>query len=84
MEAFDAVMESHNFYKCNMFVTKREILNAYCEWLFSFLIEAAERIDVSTYDNYSKRVIGFFAERMLTVWLYKNPLKIKELPIALW
>ncbi len=29
-----------------MFVTRREILNRYCEWLFHFLIEAAEIIDV--------------------------------------
>jgi len=84
LEAFNVIMESHNFYRCNMFVTRKELLDQYCEWLFSFLIGAAESIDISKYDDYSKRVIGFFAERMLTVWLYKNPYRIKELPIALW
>ena len=44
------------------------------------MIEAAEAIDVEGYDSYSQRVIGFFAERMWTVWLRKNKLKIKELP----
>ncbi|MCI8581805.1 MAG: DUF4422 domain-containing protein [Dorea sp.] len=80
VDAFDSVMNGHVIFNCNIFVTKREILNQYCEWLFSFLIEAAEEIDVEGYDSYSQRVIGFFAERMWTVWLRKNRLRIKELP----
>ncbi len=81
-DAFDHVMEGHNMYACNMFITRREILNRYCEWLFSFLIKAAEEIDVEGYDSYSQRVVGFFAERMWTVWLRKNKLRIKELPFV--
>ena len=80
VQAFENVMNSHTIYICNMFVMKREILDAYCTWLFSFLIEAAEMMDISGYDSYSQRVIGFFAERMLTVWLKKQKLKIIELP----
>lgn len=80
MEAFETVMRGHCFYACNMFVARREILNEYCEWLFSFLIEAAELLDITGYDSYSKRAMGFFAERMWTVWLMKQNLKIKELP----
>lgn len=80
LQIFDDVMNGHNIFLCNMFVTRREILNRYCEWLFSFLIEVAEAIDVEGYDSYSQRVIGFFAERMWTIWLRKNQLKIKELP----
>lgn len=83
LQAFDRVMEGYNAFLCNMFVTRREILDRYCEWLFSFLIEAAEEMDVEGYDNYSQRVIGFFAERMWTVWLRKNRLRIKELPYVI-
>lgn len=83
LEAFDSVMDGHVIFNCNIFVTRRDILNRYCEWLFSFLIEAAEEIDVEGYDNYSQRVIGFFAERMWTVWLRKNRLRIKELPYVI-
>ena len=75
-------MHGREMYPCNMFVTRWEIFDAYCTWLFSFLIPAAEEADVSRFDDYSKRIIGFFAERMLTVWLVKHPeLRIKTLPI---
>ncbi len=83
LSAFDEVMNGHREYICNLFVTKREILNSYCEWLFSFLIEAAEKMDVSSYDASGKRTIGFFAERLWTVWILKQNLKIKEKPYLL-
>lgn len=78
--AFDDVMSGHRAFLCNMFVTRRDILNQYCEWLFSFLIDAANKLDVDSYDSYSQRLMGFFAERMMTVWLRRQRLKIKELP----
>lgn len=81
--AFEDVMNGYRYFHFNMFVTKYDIMNKYCEWLFSFLIEAAEATEVSLYDNYSKRVIGFFAERMWTVWLMKQDLKVAELP-GIW
>lgn len=83
LEDFDQVMDGKNMFVCNMFVTKRKILDRYCQWLFSFLIDAAQEIDVEGYDSYSQRVMGFFAERMWTVWLRKNRLKIKELPYTI-
>lgn len=82
VQTFEDVMHSLEMYPCNMFVTRWEIFDAYCTWLFSFLIPAAEEADVSRFDAYSKRIIGFFAERMLTVWLVKHPeIRIKTLPI---
>lgn len=80
-EAFDYVFKGNAMYPCNMFITSRNILNRYCEWLFSIIIDAANSINVDDYSAYSKRVIGFFAERLFTVWLVKQSLKIKQLPI---
>lgn len=81
--AFEKVFTGFSFYPCNIFISKREIIDNYCKWLFDIIIEAAERIDVSLYDSYSKRIIGFIAERLLTVWLLKNKYKIKELPLLI-
>jgi len=82
-DIFEHVVYGHKFHLCHMFVTSREILNQYCKWLFSFLIEVAEKINVENYDPVNRRVVGFFAERMLTTWLLKQNLKIKELPFVM-
>lgn len=81
VDTFQDVMHGVEMYPCNMFVTRWEIFDAYCMWLFSFLIPAAEETDVSGFDDYSCRIIGFFAERMLTVWLLRQGLLIKTLPV---
>ena len=85
LESFDYVLNSTTLYKCNMFITRRHVLNAYCKWLFSFLIDATEEIlrtvNLAELPFTPRRLIGFFTERLLTVWLRKNRLRIKELPI---
>ncbi|MBR0103354.1 MAG: DUF4422 domain-containing protein, partial [Selenomonadaceae bacterium] len=61
------------------------IFDAYCKWLFSFLIDAIEeflsKADLGTTPPKRRRVMGYFAERMLTVWLLKNRLRINELNV---
>ena len=83
-EAFEQVMESHHYYVCHLFVTKREILNEYCKWLFSFITEAAKdyrpRIGC---DPQEVRAIGYIAEALLSVWALKNGLKVASEPMRL-
>ena len=85
LDAFDYVLNSKSFYRCNMFVTRRNIFDAYCKWLFSFIIDATEEFlqaaDLETTPPKRRRVMGYFAERMLTVWLLKNRLRIHELNV---
>ena len=81
VQAYRHVMTGYGFYRCNMFVMRREILDAYCTWLFSFIIDAVDQADLAALDAYQQRAVGFFAERMLSVWLMQQRLKIKELPI---
>lgn len=82
MEAFKYVMSGNIFYRCHMFVTNRKQLDAYSGWLFSFLTDAAEQLDVSGRDALHKRTMGYFAETMLTVWLLEQEVRVKELPIT--
>ena len=85
LDAFEFVMNSTSLYKCNMFVTRKNIFEAYCKWLFSFLIDATEEaVQKADLENRSwspRRLMSFLGERMLTVWLMKNRLRIKELKI---
>lgn len=80
--AFQYVMNGNILYPCNMFIASRKILEEYCTWLFPILFQIIEKVEIQEeWDDYSKRVIGFFAERLLTVWLVQRDYKIKELSI---
>ena len=80
LQAFIETMRGSEMFYCNMFVARREIVEEYCEWLFSFLMDAADRIDVSQGNEVQKRTAGYFGEVMWTVWMKKHPeLKVYEM-----
>lgn len=66
-----------------MFIARRDVFEAYCNWLFTILKEVENHIDVSSYDNYNKRVFGFLSERLLDVYIDHNNLKYVEKDIVL-
>lgn len=82
-KAFEHCMNSRLISWANMIVAKKEVFDAYCQWLFTILLEVDKRIDVSGYDDYQKRVIGFLGERLLHVWLLNQKLRVCELPVAM-
>ena len=79
---FDIYFKGHSMYPCNMFITNRVVLNAYCSWLFDILPMACADFDVDSYDDYSQRMIGFMAERLLTLWIIHNNISVKEIPMV--
>ena len=85
VDVFDYIMGSNSLYRCNMMVTRKYVFDAYCEWLFSFLLPAhQEFMDMMPIERFNvnqKRVFGYLSERLMNVWLLKNNLRLKELPI---
>ena len=85
LDNFDRVMKGHTLYLCNLFVMPFKLFDDYCDFLFPFIIELTDRIDEELngiYQNdYDKRIAGFIAERMFTVWLLDKDLRVKELPV---
>lgn len=81
LKDFDKIMSQNSGYYFNIFISKKELANKYCEWLFNILFELETIIDISSYDFYQQRVFGFLAERLMNVWIEHNNLKIKELPV---
>ena len=83
LPAFEEVMNALTIYRSHLFITRRNIFDAYCKWLFSFLLDATDEIlrtaDLANLPFTPRRLIAFFAERMLTVWLQRNRMRIKEL-----
>lgn len=81
VEAFDKVMDGNFMYYCGMFVTSRKVLNAYCKWLFSFLFDVVDKVEMGPLGYYERRVCGYFCEAFWTVWLQNQCLDVYEMPL---
>ena len=57
---------------------RKQLFDNYCNWLFSIFFEMEKYIDVSSYDDYHKRLFGFISEGLLLVYITANSLKVKE------
>lgn len=86
MEAYRHVMKGTTLHLYNMFVMPVPLFRSYAAWLFGILFEVEQRIDISGYDPYQKRVFGFLAERLFNVWTRyqteENGLKIVEVHVV--
>lgn len=79
---FKEVLTGRKLYCGNLFVTTKELFDDYAKWLFSIFELASKKIDVSTYDDYHKRVYGFLSEQLLYVWVRYRNLSYYEAPIG--
>lgn len=68
VDAYDRVFAGRTLSLYNMFLMRREELDAYCEWLFDLLDGVGERIDNSSRTAYQQRTFGYLGERLLNVW----------------
>ncbi len=83
-EAFNHLKETDEYSLCNMMIAKKEIYDDYSSFLFGILFELEKRIDISSYNDYQKRVFGFLGERLMNVYLWKHKeLKIKYESVVL-
>lgn len=81
-EAFDEAFSKNYFYPCNMMFCKKKIFDEYAKWLFSLIERYEEVVDISGYSVDQARIFGFLTERLLNVWIIKNEINIKELPVV--
>lgn len=82
LPAFDRVMARTWGHRFNMLVARREVLNGCCSWLFDILAELENRLDLTGYSAYDRRVYGFLAERLLDVWLETEHPGCRELAVV--
>lgn len=75
-ESAEKLQEGVYYYGYNMFIAKKEILDAYCQWLFPVLFYCEERCGHKE-DIYQNRYIGFLAERLLSIYFLHNESKYK-------
>ena len=66
-----AFWDTNLYSPCNMFIMKKEVLNALCTWLFPILFVCAEH-GGEREDPYQNRYPGFLAERLISFFFEKN------------
>ena len=76
--AFERLKKRRSSHMFNMFVGKREAVNAYCAWLFPILFELEKRIDTSVYTPFHARFFGRVSELLLDVYLQTNGISYTE------
>ena len=81
IDSFDRILKQNELYANNMFIMKQIDFDLFMKWWFSILFEFERRSEMSQYTGYQERVIGFLAERLLTVWFKHQKMNIKELPV---
>ena len=81
LNSYDITMNACCTHFYNMLICKKEIFDAYSEWLFDIFTELESRIDIDDYTGDQSRVFGFLGERLLTVWFLHSNLRILELKV---
>ena len=78
MNRTDEFQELSTFFKetglyspCNMLITRKEIFDELCEWLFPVLFYVADKGGTLD-DAYQNRYPGFISERLITYFFEKN------------
>lgn len=82
LPAWERVMKRRSGHRFNMFVFRRDLLEAYCQWLFTLLFELENRLQAAGQFADNARVIGFVSERLLDIWLEKNKVRYVEMSVV--
>lgn len=82
LRAYDRVMKQRSGYMFNMFIAKKEIVDAYCEWLFPILDSLFDQIEVENLSAFHQRLFGRVSEILWNVWLAEQKLSIIEQPFV--
>lgn len=85
LTVYDQVMNGYFSYTWNMMVANEKNFKNYCSWMFDILFEYEEKLNkLIDFNNLSKnqqRLYGFVSERLLTIWVNKNKLKVYQCPV---
>lgn len=67
------------FYPFNMFLSKKEIYDEYCKFLFPLLSKTEDRLKLHGYSR-QNRAIGYIGEVCLGLFIYLKGLRVKQAP----
>ena len=65
----------------NMFISKKELSDKYCEWLFDILLELEKLLKESGYSRL-RRIYGYIGEYLLPLFCKINDLNVKRINVV--
>lgn len=71
VDGIKSFMEQPLYVPCNMYITRSEIFDNLCQWLFPVLFAVVKRFGVLE-DRYQNRYPGFLAERMTAYFFMRD------------
>ncbi len=69
---FIAMQNGHCLINCNMFIGRKQMIDKYCQWLFTILFELDNINYIKTGSYFCNREMGYFAEFLFGIWLKHN------------
>lgn len=69
VDSYDRVIKNSYGYMFNMMIMEKNLLNAYCTWLFDILFEVGKQIDMPELSAFQGRYYGRISEIIFNVWL---------------
>ncbi len=81
VETYGRVMRRRTACMFNMYIMRRDLSDAYCEWIFDLLKQLEPRIDISGYSPFQARVYGRLSELLFNVWIEQNVTSYKSIPV---
>lgn len=81
-ETYCAIKDKCHIPYCNMMIARASVYDAYCAWLFPLLMRVGDELDLTQYDAAHRRIYGYLAEVLLSVWVETNALRVSYLNLA--
>ena len=67
-KAFMDMLEDNTHTYGNLLITRKNIFDEYCEWLFNIFMWMMDKLDFTGYDMYHMRLFGFLSENLIRVF----------------
>lgn len=81
VEPLDNVLHSKQSHLFNILITRKEIFDAYSEWLFAVLGYVEQNVNTSGLSKSERRIFEYLSELLLDVWIQANDLSHVDMPM---
>ena len=80
-DSFTQLSNQNTVSTCNMFIADKSFIRDYCEWLFPLLFGLEHKVELGL-NHYQRRLFGFYAERLLNLYVIQHKMTPHYLPVV--